>query len=241
MTERVLKIWQLERLFFGVFEKMGARHTEKTVFGVIVKNTGKMFDDTYHTIQAPSEGLYKEKGSKFLAFAFPVRTVDEVKAHLDRLRKDYFDARHHCYAYILGPNKDAFRANDDGEPSGTGGRPIYGQLLSADLTDTLIVVVRYFGGILLGASGLANAYKTAARDAIQNATVVEKTIDIRYRLHFEYAAMNDVMRIIKDFGLVPRNQDFNLDCRLDVEVRQSESVRFYDAVMNLRTVRIETL
>ena len=102
-------------------------------------------------------------------------------------------------------------------------------------------MVRYFGGILLGASGLANAYKTAARDAIQNATIVEKTINIRYRLHFEYAAMNDVMRIIKDFGLVPQNQDFNLDCRLDVEVRQSESVRFYDAVMNLRTVKIEPL
>ena len=109
-----------------------------------------MFDDRYKTIAAPSEGLYKEKGSKFLAFAYPVRTIEEVKGHLEQLRKDYFDARHHCYAYILGPRKDAFRANDDGEPSGTGGRPIHGQLVSADLTDTLIVVVRYFGGILLG-------------------------------------------------------------------------------------------
>jgi len=200
-----------------------------------------MFDDTYNTIKAPSEGIYKEKGSKFLAFAFPVRTVEEVKVHLDALRKDYFDARHHCYAYILGPNKDAWRANDDGEPSGTGGRPIYGQLLSADLTDTLIVVVRYFGGILLGASGLANAYKTAARDAIEHAEIIEKTIDVRYRLHFEYALMNDVMRIIKEFGVVPQNQDFNLDCRLEVEVRQSLSVRFYDAIANLRAVTIETL
>lgn len=200
-----------------------------------------MFDDIFHTIKSASEGLYKEKGSKFLAFAFPVQSLDEVKQHLDLLRKDYFDARHHCYAYILGPNKDTWRANDDGEPSGTGGRPIHGQLLSADLTDTLIVVVRYFGGILLGASGLANAYKAAARDAIEHAVIIEKTIDIRYRLHFEYAAMNDVMRIIKDFGLTPRDQDFNLDCRLDVNVRQSESVRFYDAVANLRTVRIEVL
>lgn len=200
-----------------------------------------MFDDIFHTIKSASEGLYKEKGSKFLAFAFPVQSLDEVKQHLDRLRKDYFDARHHCYAYILGPNKDTWRANDDGEPSGTGGRPIHGQLLSADLTDTLIVVVRYYGGILLGASGLANAYKAAARDAIEHAVIIEKTIDIRYRLHFEYAAMNDVMRIIKDFGLTPRDQDFNLDCRLDVNVRQSESVRFYDAVANLRTVRIEVL
>ena len=200
-----------------------------------------MFDDTYRTLAAPAEGLYKEKGSKFLAFAYPVRTVEEVKAHLGRLRKQYFDARHHCYAYILGPAKDAYRVNDDGEPSGTGGRPIHGQLLSADLTDALIVVVRYFGGVLLGASGLANAYKTAARDAIAHATVVERTIDVRYRLHFEYAAMNDVMRIVKDFAVVPENQHYDMDCRMDVAVRQSESVRLYDAVAKLRTVRIEVL
>ena len=198
-----------------------------------------MFDDTYKTLAAPAEGLYKEKGSKFLAFAYPVRTLDEVKAHLEQLRKDYFDARHHCYAYILGPRKDYFRANDDGEPSGTGGRPIHGQLLSADLTDTLVVVVRYFGGILLGASGLANAYKTAARDAIDHATIVEKTIDMRYRLQFEYVTMNDVMRILKDFDLKPENQQFDMDCALEVSVRQSLSVPFYDRVADLRTVRIE--
>ena len=200
-----------------------------------------MFDDIYHTIKAPAEGLYKEKGSKFLAFAYPVKSIDEVKSHLEQLRKDYFDARHHCYAYILGPNKDAWRANDDGEPSGTGGRPIYGQLLSADLTDTLIVVVRYFGGILLGASGLANAYKTAARDAINNAEIIEKTINARYRLHFEYALMNDVMRVIKDYDLTPQEQDFNLDCRLTVEVRQSQSVRLYDTLVKIRGLEIEIL
>ena len=200
-----------------------------------------MFDDTYKTLAAPSEGLYKEKGSKFLAFAYPVRTLDEVKAHLEQLRKDYFDARHHCYAYILGPNKDAWRANDDGEPSGTGGRPIHGQLLSADLTDTLIVVVRYFGGILLGASGLANAYKTAARDAIDHATIIEKTINVRYRLLFQYETMNDVMRILKEFDLKPENQHFELDCTLEADVRQSESVRFYDRVFELRTVKIEVV
>lgn len=200
-----------------------------------------MFDDTYHTIAGPAEGLYKEKGSKFLAFAFPVRSVEEVKQHLDRLKKEYFDARHHCYAYILGPRKDAYRVNDDGEPSGTGGRPIHGQLLSADLTDTLIVVVRYFGGILLGASGLANAYKAAARDAIGNAEVVEKTIDVSYRLHFEYALMNDVMRMLKELGVQPRNQEFNLDCRMDVSVRQSQSVRVYDALSKLYGLEIEVL
>jgi uncharacterized YigZ family protein len=200
-----------------------------------------MFDDTYHTIAGPAEGLYKEKGSKFLAFAFPVRSVEEVKQHLDQLRKEYFDARHHCYAYILGPRKDAYRVNDDGEPSGTGGRPIHGQLLSADLTDILIVVVRYFGGILLGASGLANAYKAAARDAIGNAEVVEKTIDVSYRLHFEYALMNDVMRMLKELGVQPRNQEFNLDCRMDVSVRQSQSVRVYDALSKLYGLEIEVL
>lgn len=200
-----------------------------------------MFDDTYRTLAGPSEGLYKEKGSKFLAFAYPVRTLDEVKGHLEQLRKDYFDARHHCYAYILGPRKDAFRANDDGEPSGTGGRPIHGQLMSAELTNTLIVVVRYFGGILLGASGLANAYKTAARDAIDHATIVEKTIDTRYRLSFEYVTMNDVMRILKDYDLKPENPQYDMDCSLEVSVRQSLSVRFYDDVKELRTVRIEVL
>ena len=198
-----------------------------------------MFDDTYHTLAAPSEGLYKEKGSKFLAFAYPVRTTEEVKQHLEALRKEYYDARHHCYAYILGPTKDAYRMVDDGEPSGTGGRPIHGQLLSADLTDTLIVVVRYFGGVLLGASGLANAYKAAARDAIANATIKECTIDVTYRLHFEYPLMNDVMRIVKDFNLVPTHQDFNLDCRLEVSVRQSQSNRLYDALAKLHGVRIE--
>ncbi len=200
-----------------------------------------MFDDTYKTIAAPSEGLYKEKGSKFLAFAYPVHNIDEIKLHLEQLRKDYFDARHHCYAYILGPRKDAFRANDDGEPSGTGGRPIHGQLLSADLTDTLIVVVRYFGGILLGASGLANAYKTAARDAIDHATIIEKTINARYRLGFEYVAMNDVMRILKDYDLKPENPQYDMDCTLEVSIRQSLSVRFYDDIKELRTVKIEVL
>ena len=200
-----------------------------------------MFDDTYKTIAHPSEGIYKEKGSKFLAFAYPVHTIEDVKRHLDQLRKDYFDARHHCYAYILGPHKDAFRANDDGEPSGTGGRPIHGQLLSADLTDTLIVVVRYFGGILLGASGLANAYKTAARDAIDHATIVERTIDCRYRLSFQYENTNDVMRILKDFNIKPENPQYDMQCSLEATVRQSLSVRFYDTVADLRTVRIDVL
>ena len=200
-----------------------------------------MADDTYKTIAAPATGLYKEKGSKFLAFAYPVLTVEEVKEHLERLRKEYFDARHHCYAYILGADRATYRANDDGEPSGTGGRPIHGQLLSFDVTDTLIVVVRYFGGVLLGASGLANAYKTAARDALQNATIIEKTIDIVYRLHFEYPLMNDVMRIMKEQGLTPRNQQFELDCQIDFAVRKSMAQRAHDAFDQLHGVTITQL
>ena len=200
-----------------------------------------MFDDSYKTIAGPAEGSYSEKRSKFLAYAFPVQNEQEVKQRLAEIQKKHWDARHHCYAYILGPRKDAFRANDDGEPSGTGGRPIHGQLLSADLTDTLIVVVRYFGGILLGASGLANAYKTAARDAIDHATIIEKTIDARYRLGFEYVAMNDVMRILKDYDLKPENPQYDMDCTLEVSIRQSLSVRFYDDIKELRTVKIEVL
>lgn len=200
-----------------------------------------MFDDTFRTLDTPSQGVYKEKGSKFLAFAFPVTSVEQVKVYVDQLKKEYFDARHHCYAYIIGENKDVYRLNDDGEPSGTGGRPIHGQLLSADLTNVLIVVVRYFGGILLGASGLANAYKVAARDAIDNATIVEKTIDKTYRLEFEYALMNDVMRVIKDFSLVPKNQIFHLNCSLEISVRKSVSVRLYDTLLKIRGLVITDL
>lgn len=200
-----------------------------------------MFDDTFKTLAAPSQGLYKEKGSKFLAFAYPVTSIEQVKQHVDQLKKEYFDARHHCYAYIIGENKDVYRLNDDGEPSGTGGRPIHGQLLSADLTNVLIVVVRYFGGILLGASGLANAYKVAARDAIDNASIIEKTIDKTYRLEFEYALMNDVMRVIKDFSLVPKNQNFNLNCSLEISVRKSVSVRLYDTLLKIRGLVITDL
>lgn len=200
-----------------------------------------MFEDTYHTISAPSEGLFKDKGSKFLAFAYPVRSEDEVRQHIERIKKEYFDARHHCYAYILGPRKDAWRANDDGEPSGTAGKPIYGQLLSHDLTDILVVVVRYFGGILLGTSGLINAYRSATRDALDHATVIEKTVDVGYRLHFGYEQMNDVMRILKENGLSFENQVFDMQCRLDIWVRQSLSVKVYDAIAKLRTVTIESL
>ncbi len=200
-----------------------------------------MFEDTYKTIKYPSQGVYKEKGSKFLAFAYPIATEAEAKARLDELRKQYFDARHHCYAYILGADKAAYRINDDGEPSSTAGKPIYGQLLSHDLTNIIIVVVRYFGGIKLGVPGLINAYRTAARDALDSAIIVEKYVTEVYNIKFDYNAMNNVMKIIKDENLPQSNQKFELECSLDFSVRQAESTRVCDEILKLKGVKLTLL
>ena len=174
--------------------------------------------NAYKTISKISEGIYKEKGSKFLSFAVPVRDVDEIKETLERYRKEYFDSRHVCYAYMLGAERDTFRANDDGEPSGTAGRPILGQINSAELTDILIVVVRYFGGILLGTGGLVTAYKEAAADAIHNAEIIEKTIEIPLTIHFSYELMSEVSRIIKEFDLPVSHQKFETECDITFSV-----------------------
>lgn len=184
-----------------------------------------LFDDTYYTITSRSTGLYKEKGSKFIAFAIPVLNETEVKAELERLRKEYYDARHHCYAYVTGFDKSSWRVNDDGEPSGTGGRPIHGQIQSKDLTNILLVVVRYFGGIKLGVSGLINAYKTAAADALAQAEIVEKTVNEIYELKFDYEAMNDIMKIVKDDGLLLLDTQFDLKCSLTYKIRKREADR----------------
>lgn len=155
-------------------------------------------EDSYKTIASLAQGTYTEKRSKFLAFAMPVRTLDEVKEHLKYYEKKYFDARHVCYAYMLGAERTDFRANDNGEPSGTAGKPILGQINSFGLTDILIVVVRYFGGIKLGTSGLIVAYKAAAQEALNAAEIIEKTVDADITILFEYPFMNDVMRIVKE-------------------------------------------
>ncbi|MBR1798611.1 MAG: YigZ family protein [Bacteroidales bacterium] len=197
--------------------------------------------DTFRTLAAPSEGLYKEKGSRFMAYAYPVVSVEDVKPLVDALRKRYHDARHHCFAYVIGETTRESRQNDDGEPSGTAGRPIHGQILSLDLTNTLVVVVRYFGGVLLGASGLANAYKLAARDALNNAQIEVRTIDDRFRLTFDYLALNDVMKVIKDFDLKPQKQTFDLECSIELRVRQSQSSRFLSTIHGLRKVNVEKL
>jgi uncharacterized YigZ family protein len=200
-----------------------------------------LFEDEYKTIDGPSQGLYKDKGSKFIAHAFPCRTVEDAKAHLEQVKKEYHDARHHCYAYILGFDKSEFRMNDDGEPSGTAGKPIYGQLLSYDLTNVLVVVVRYFGGTKLGVRGLINAYKFATQDAIQNNVIVTKVIRETYRLTFNYADMNHVMRIMKEEGLKQTGQDFQMTCTLDFSVRKKNAERVVKRFEDLRKVKVEYL
>ncbi len=180
-------------------------------------------EDTYQTISAKSEGIYKEKGSKFIALAYHVTSEEEVKDILVSLRKEYHDARHHCYAYAIGFKGEHWRANDDGEPSGTAGRPIYGQIQSFNLTNVLIVVIRYFGGTKLGVSGLINAYKTSAADALQQAEVVTKTINDIYRISFGYLAMNDIMKLIKEENLNIMEQNFDTSCFVTIGVRQSKT------------------
>jgi len=200
-----------------------------------------LMEDTYKTIAAKSEGYFKDKGSKFLAFAWPVCSEKETKEILDRLKKEHHNARHHCYAWRLGVDEITFRANDDGEPSSTAGKPILGQLLSFDVTNVFIVVVRYFGGTLLGTSGLINAYKTAAADALSNARIVTKTIEVKYKLHFTYPHMNDVMQIIKQENLNIVDTQFEIECDLFFTVRKSEAGRIEKIFQNYYGVEIEQI
>ncbi len=179
--------------------------------------------DTYRTLSAPAEGAYREKGSRFLAFAAPVRTEGEVKELLDKLKKEYYDARHHCYAYVLGPAGTQYRANDAGEPNHSAGDPILGQIRSRGLTEVIVVVVRYFGGTKLGVSGLIHAYRTAAAEALDAAPVVEKMVRVGLSLHFSYPATNAVMKVVKEYDLDVTRQTFLTDCQLDVSVRQAHA------------------
>ena len=194
--------------------------------------------DTYKTIEKLAEGTYSEKRSKFLAFAIPVHSLDEVKEHLKYYEKKYFDARHVCYAYMLGADRTNFRANDNGEPSGTAGRPILGQINSFGLTDILLLVVRYFGGIKLGASGLIVAYKAAAQEALNAAVIIEKTVDAEVTFIFEYSFMNDVMRIVKEESPEIISQDFDNNCRMTLRIRKSQFDRLKERLQKVETLRI---
>ena len=177
--------------------------------------------DEFRTIKEESRGLFKDRGSKFIAIARPVTSYDSIKEVLNSIRKQYHDARHHCYAYRLGAEGEDWRVNDDGEPSGTAGNPIIGQLKSYKLTNIIIVVVRYFGGTLLGTGGLINAYRSAARDALENAEIIKKTLDYTYYLQFPYSVINEVMKIIKEENLHQSEQVFEMDCTMKIHFRAS--------------------
>ncbi|MFW0715507.1 IMPACT family protein [Pedobacter sp. N23S346] len=180
-----------------------------------------LFDDSYKTIENTAEGIFRDKGSKFLAYAYPIRSEAEIKPILLKLRAEHGKANHFCYAYRLTPDRSVFRVNDDGEPSGTAGRPILNCLLSEDVTNVLIVVVRYFGGTLLGVPGLINAYKSASIEAIKDCKIITKTVNDVYEVSFDYLQMNDVMKLIKDENLQVLAQQFDTHCVIKFEVRKS--------------------
>lgn len=197
--------------------------------------------DSYLTIAEPAECAMRERSSKFLSYAYPVTNEEQIRQHLDALRKVYYDATHHCYAWRLGTNGEHFRANDDGEPSGTAGKPILGQLLSHDITDCLIVVVRYFGGTKLGVSGLIQAYKEAAADVIAVSNVIEKTVDTVLRVDFSYVVMNDIMKIIKEQTPQIREQIFDNLCSMTLAIRQSRSEMLIGKLNKVSGATVEIL
>lgn len=198
-------------------------------------------EDTYKTIETQSEGYFKDKGSKFFAFAHPVKTEEEIKEILSQLKKEHHSARHHCYAWRIGTEEIQYRANDDGEPSSSAGKPILGQLLSFDVTNILIVVVRYFGGTLLGVSGLINAYKTAASEALKNATISTRLIENIFELHFTYNELNEVMHILKQENLNIMNTRFEEKCSLTFSVRKSDAPRIEQIFINFYGVEIKKM
>ncbi|MFC0514961.1 IMPACT family protein [Mucilaginibacter angelicae] len=181
-----------------------------------------LFDDTYKTIENPAEGIFRDRGSKFLAYAFPINSENDIKAIVTQLKSEHPKANHHCWAMRLTIDRSVFRVNDDGEPSGTAGRPILNTLLSKDLTNLLVVVVRYFGGTLLGVPGLINAYKVATEEALNQAVIISKTVNDVYTVSFDYLQMNDVMRIIKDENLIILNQAFDNDCSIQLSIRKTQ-------------------
>ena len=197
------------------------------------------FKDSYLTIAEPAEAIYKERSSKFLTYAYPVENEEEIKELLDALRKEYYDATHHCYAYRLGPQGETFRANDDGEPSGTAGKPILGQLLSTDLTNCLVVVVRYFGGTKLGVSGLIQAYKESTAEVIAASNIIEKTVDRVIKVDFSYISMNGVMRIIKEMNPRIDEQIFDNLCTMKLRIRESEADMLVAKLEKVEGVTVE--
>lgn len=198
-----------------------------------------MADDTYKTITGVVDSCYTEKRSRFIAYAVPVRTVEEVKEQVDKFRKQYYDARHVCWAYMLGPDRSTFRANDDGEPSGTAGKPILGQINSLELTDILVVVIRYFGGIKLGTGGLIVAYRAAAAEALSLAEIEERTVDEDITVQFEYPFMNGIMRIIKEDNPEVLSQSFDMNCEMTLRIRKSEADKLRNRLLKVETAYLK--
>ena len=194
--------------------------------------------DSYKTISKPTEGYITEQRSKFISYAIPVRTPEEVKEQVDALRKQYYDARHVCWAYMLGHERITFRANDDGEPSSTAGKPILGVINSNELTDILIVVIRYFGGVKLGTSGLIVAYRAAAQDAVDNAEIIEKTVDEDISIVFEYPFLNGIMKIIKEDNPQIISQEFEMDCEMTLRIRQGDAEKLKARLLKVESTRI---
>jgi uncharacterized YigZ family protein len=198
--------------------------------------------DTYKTLASPSpEILFKEKNSKFFGYAFPVSTEEEIKSHLEKLRKEHFGAGHFCYAFQIGTETIQFRANDDGEPNNSAGMPIYGQIQSFGLTNVLVVVVRFFGGVKLGVGGLISAYRTAAQMALEESEIIEKTINIHFRVFFDYKNMNKVMRIIKEKNLNIVSQQMEEDCQIEISTRKKNAGMVFDIFSNLFEVGIKKI
>ena len=201
----------------------------------------EVIKDTYKSIAKASEGLFKDQGSRFIALAYPVESEEEVKALLEKSRKEYHDARHHCVAYRIGHTGDVWRASDDGEPAGSAGRQILGQIDSAGLSDVAVIVVRYFGGIKLGIPGLIRAYKESTKDALDNAQIIEKIAGEWLALHFDYAQMPEVMKVVKDLGLPTRAQEFAEHCKMQVRVRLSLKEDFLERTKNIANFTIGNL
>ena len=196
-------------------------------------------EDTYRTIKNIAKGYYSEKRSRFISYAIPVKTVEEVKVFIDKYRKEYYDARHVCWAYMLGPERKNFRANDDGEPSSTAGKPILGQINSKELTDILIIVIRYFGGIELGTSGLIVAYRTASAEAIAASEIEERTVDEDISIVFEYPFLNGVMKIVKEDNPTIISQKFDMNCEMVLRIRKSEVERLKNKLEKVETVYLK--
>ena len=197
-----------------------------------------MCNDIYYTIASEGRGAYSEKKSRFLSFALSVTSPEAVRKHLGEFKKTYYDARHVCYAYVLGPDRSVYRANDDGEPSGTAGKPILGQINSRELTDVLVIVVRYFGGIKLGTSGLTGAYRQAASEALEASGKLEKIVMDEVRVSFEYPFMNDVMRIVKEIDVHIVSQSYDMDCQMSLSVRKTQAEALRNRLLKVKSLSV---